>query len=108
MSWKVEVIADNSGEWAGNDLHFATKAEAQVYARDLMERWTAVRETRVIESPTAVNAGIGHDSQSTGAMLKSIKPLSWAVILAIFVFWYIVDDINWHQHQGMVYGHPDK
>jgi hypothetical protein len=41
-------------------------------------------------------------------MIKDITLEGWLVLLAIFAFWYIVDDINWHQHQGMVYGHPDR
>jgi hypothetical protein len=108
MSWKAEVIADSSGEWCGNGLRFATRLEAERYVSDLAWRWTAVRETRVVESAAAVNTGAGYDSQSPMALLKGIKPLGLAVILAIFAFWYIVDDINWHQHQGMVYGHLDK
>jgi len=50
-SWKGEVIADNSGEWAGNALRFATKEEAEKYIHSLMMQWMAVRETRVVESP---------------------------------------------------------
>jgi hypothetical protein len=45
--WLVEVIADSSGKWCGNALRFATKAEAEIYAIDLMMRWTAVRQWRV-------------------------------------------------------------
>jgi len=53
--WKVEVIADNSGQWCGNGLVFATKEAAEEYARDLMWRWTAVREWRVVETDEAPN-----------------------------------------------------
>jgi hypothetical protein len=53
MSYAIEVIADNSGTWAGNGLRFATAAEAQLYAADLAGRWLAVRETRVVESADA-------------------------------------------------------
>lgn len=49
MSWKAEVIADNSGQWVSNGLRFATQQEAEGYARDLMYRWTAVREIRTVE-----------------------------------------------------------
>jgi hypothetical protein len=55
MSWKAEVIADDSGEFCGNGLRFATKDEAQRYAIDLAYRWTSVREWRVVESGDAVN-----------------------------------------------------
>jgi hypothetical protein len=54
MSYKVEVIADDSG-WAGNGLRFATKVEAERYAKDLQWRWLAVREWRVVESDEPVN-----------------------------------------------------
>lgn len=47
--FKVEVIADNSGQWAGNALEFATREEAENYASDLYARWTAVQKTRVVE-----------------------------------------------------------
>ena len=50
MSFKPEVIADSTGKWFGNGLRFATHNEAQVYVADLALRWTAVRDTRVVES----------------------------------------------------------
>jgi len=55
MSHAVEVIADDSGEWAGNAMRFATEAEAQRYADDLSARWFAVRQTRVVPSEDPVN-----------------------------------------------------
>lgn len=55
MSWKPEVIADNSGEWVGNRLRFATRVEADQYVADLAWRWTSVRQTRVVESDEPVN-----------------------------------------------------
>ena len=33
--YRVEVIADNSGKWAGNGLTFPTVEQAEVYARYL-------------------------------------------------------------------------
>jgi hypothetical protein len=48
-SFKAEVIADNTGKWVGNALRFATPGEARIYVNDLMMRWTAVRDTRVVE-----------------------------------------------------------
>lgn len=54
-SWKMEVIADSSGEWCGNALRFATSQEAEDYSRDLMYRWLAVRDRRVVESEDEVN-----------------------------------------------------
>jgi hypothetical protein len=55
MSWAPEVIADSSGKFCGNALRFATREEAEQNVRDLMFRWTAVRETRVVESDDPVN-----------------------------------------------------
>lgn len=55
MSFKAEVIADDSGTWAGNALRFATEEEAEMYVRDLSMRWTLVRDTRVVESDDQVN-----------------------------------------------------
>lgn len=47
-SYKAEVIADNSGQWVGNGLRFASVAEAEAYVRGLASRWTLVRDTRVV------------------------------------------------------------
>lgn len=46
--YRVEVIADNSGNWVGNGLLFADRAAAEAYGVDLTMRWTAVREYRVV------------------------------------------------------------
>ena len=54
-SWAPEVIADGSGKWAGNQLRFATKAEAEANVYNLMMRWTLVRDTRVVETTDPVN-----------------------------------------------------
>lgn len=56
MSFKPEVIADDSGKFAGNNLAFATEAEAEEWVKDLSYRWVLVRETRVVESDQPVNA----------------------------------------------------
>jgi hypothetical protein len=55
MSWKPEVIADNSGKWVGNALRFATREEAEANVYDLSMRWFAVRDTRVVECDDPVN-----------------------------------------------------
>ena len=57
MSWKVEVIIDDSGEWEGDSLRFGTEQEALAYARDLEFRWSAVRDKRVVQSDDPVNNG---------------------------------------------------
>lgn len=57
MSWKAEVIADSSGQWAGNMLRFATREKAEAYVLDLASRWTLVRDTRVVECDDPVDEG---------------------------------------------------
>jgi len=47
--FKVEVIADSSGEWCGNGMRFDTTEQAVDYARSLEMRWTLVRDWRVVE-----------------------------------------------------------
>jgi hypothetical protein len=47
--YKVEVIADRSGKWCGNGLTFETQEQARAYAVDLMWRWTAVTDWRVVD-----------------------------------------------------------
>ena len=56
MSWKPEVIADNSGKWCGNGLAFATQDEAERWARDLSMRWILVSDYRAVESHEEVNS----------------------------------------------------
>lgn len=55
MSFKPEVIADDSGKWYGNALAFATREEAEANVKDLEARWMMVRDTRVVESDQPVN-----------------------------------------------------
>jgi hypothetical protein len=55
MSFKPEVIADSSGKWIGNAVRFSTRQEAEANVRDLMMRWFAVRETRVVVSDDSAN-----------------------------------------------------
>jgi hypothetical protein len=62
MSFKPEVIADGTGKWCGNALRFATRQEAEDNVCDLMMRWFAVRETRVVESDEPVSHTY-HDRQ---------------------------------------------
>lgn len=50
--YKVEVIADDSGIWAGNALRFETVEEAKEYGVDLYGRWILVREFRVVDTRT--------------------------------------------------------
>lgn len=54
MSFKVEVISDDTGKYLANELRFETRTQAEDYAMDLSWRWTAVREWRVAESDDPV------------------------------------------------------
>jgi hypothetical protein len=74
MSWKPEVIADASGKWCGNALRFATRDEAEANVCDLMMRWLAVRETRVVECDDAVNY------RYIDGRLENLKPEELATI----------------------------
>jgi len=49
MSWKPEVQTGSDPKWYGNALRFETREEAEQNVHDLMMRWLAVRETRVVE-----------------------------------------------------------
>ena len=75
MSFKPEVIADSSGQWCGNALRFATREEAEANVRDLMMRWFAVRETRVIESDDPVNYRWDEGELVEIATEKTVKPV---------------------------------
>jgi hypothetical protein len=55
MSWIPQVIADDSGIWAGNGLRFETREEALERARALMARWTLVSDYRAVESDDPPN-----------------------------------------------------
>lgn len=46
--WIVEVIADNSGVWAGNAIVLPTKEQAEAYGQQLASNWMLVRESRVV------------------------------------------------------------
>lgn len=55
LSWKIEVVVDDSGEWESDPFRFETVDEALAYARDLEFRWAAVRDWRVVKSGDPVN-----------------------------------------------------
>jgi hypothetical protein len=55
MSWKVEFVMDDSGEWIGDPLRFKTEQEALAYARDLEFRCSAVRDKRLLRCEDSIN-----------------------------------------------------
>lgn len=61
MSYAMEVITDSSGKFGGNAVRLATHHEAEAYARNLMGRWMAVRDWRVVESTDPVNYKFEND-----------------------------------------------
>jgi hypothetical protein len=52
-SWKPEVLVD--GKWSSNALRFATKAEAEASANELLSRWFVPSDGRATESEDVVN-----------------------------------------------------
>jgi hypothetical protein len=72
MSFKPDVIADSSGKWSSNALRFATEAEARIYVDDLMMRWTAVHDTRIVEIDEPVTARL--DREGSGWKLVHLTP----------------------------------
>ena len=56
MSWKVEVITEDSGEWESDPARFDTELEALAYARDLELRCATIRDKRVTKSDDPVSS----------------------------------------------------
>ncbi len=48
-SFKIEVIADSSGKWAGNAMVYGSFDKAKEAALDLASRWLLVTKARVVE-----------------------------------------------------------
>lgn len=57
-SFGVEVIADGSGKFSQSYLRFATRGEAEEFARDLASLWTLVSDWRVVESEDPANSRV--------------------------------------------------
>lgn len=53
MNFRPMVYVERT--WTGNGVVFATKAEAEANARDLMARWYAVEDVRADETDAPVN-----------------------------------------------------
>ena len=49
MKYKAEVKVVNEDKWHSNALTFDNKKEAEEYAKDLVTRWTATTDWRVVE-----------------------------------------------------------
>ena len=54
-SWKAQVQTDNSGKWYDNAIRLPTEVQAYEYGRDLLMRWTAVRDMRAVQSKDPIN-----------------------------------------------------
>lgn len=55
MSWKPEIKVASDEKWYSNQLVFASKEEAEEYARNLYYRWTATVAWRAVQSEDTVN-----------------------------------------------------
>jgi hypothetical protein len=67
-SFAPEVLVVGSNKWTGNALRFATEQEATKWVIDLSWRWTAVTDTRVVESEDPVNYKIENHTLSAVAV----------------------------------------
>jgi hypothetical protein len=54
-SYKPEVQVHGDTKWYDNALRFATKEEAEEYAKGLIQRWTQAEAHRVSESDEPPN-----------------------------------------------------
>jgi hypothetical protein len=56
VSWapQVHTVGDPEGVFTGNAYRFATKEESDQYVADLAMRWTAVKDTRSVETDDPV------------------------------------------------------
>jgi len=77
MSWKPEVYIPGEDKWHGNGLVFATKEEAETWARDLLGRWYVPTESRAVETDEEPNYRLRSDrkieilgGRSDGAIVK--------------------------------------
>ena len=57
--FKIEVIADSSGNWAGNAMVYDTFRLAEEAAGDLANRWLLVTKARVVEYKVLSRKGDG-------------------------------------------------
>lgn len=55
MNFKPSVSTDGGATFDENALTFATREEAEAYAKDLMARWPLVTDWRVVKSEQPVN-----------------------------------------------------
>lgn len=53
-TYAVEVVAYATGKWIPNGMKFRTVEEAKAYGMSLGERWTAVRNWRVVQTTVVV------------------------------------------------------
>jgi len=56
VSWKPQIQVAGDQKWYDNAVRFATRVEAEKYARDLFYRWTSAKNQRATESDDPVNA----------------------------------------------------
>ncbi len=58
MKYRVQVntYGDPKDSWAGNAITHASRAQAEIAAKDLAGRWTAVKFWRVIDQNDKVVA----------------------------------------------------
>lgn len=54
-SYRVQVVADSSGEWVGNAMRYRSHDEADNAGKDLLCRWLLAQRYRVVPSDDQPN-----------------------------------------------------
>ena len=80
-SFAVEVQTAGDSSWSTNGQRFTTAEGAKLYAKDLMMRWTAVTDWRVVESDDEPTDGSGERWAERGAPRPDDDAPAWRVSL---------------------------
>lgn len=96
--YAVLVIADNSGQWTGNQMRYATEAEARDAARDLEARWTLVRQWKIVRMRWA-EVQPRKDAATDREQVQDYLPPNYQTVLdgeRLLIEGY--DDHGWNLH----------
>ena len=104
--WRAEVQTAGDSSWNGNALIFRTPEGARAYVQDLMARWTAVTDTRVVavdaEPPQPGENSTVDWAEEAGAARPHDDAPAWRVSLST----RLPDkagDLSVDEETGMVY-----
>lgn len=68
VSYKAEVLVQ--GSWSSNGLRFHTERAAELYGKDLAERWTLCSDSRVVPSDDPVTENSATAAWAEGGALR--------------------------------------